>query len=482
LPTTGKPARSFFAPPPWDADSPERLALEDELPPDHLARLYDRLVDELDLGALRRSYAGRGSKPHCPKTLLKLLLYEHARGEFQPKKWHEHLRDSIAVRWLTQGLRVSLTSLYEFRDRVRPFLAEFHDQVVLAAVSEGHADGSRGALDGTTVAANASRHRLLNLEAVERRLAETPPESRRRRGNLREAGVALQAKLAANAKRRKDERKPPGRVRVALGDPEAPFGLDKLKTFRPLYNVQTMSDVGTDLVLAYATSASVGDAGWLPPMIERTVAATGRPLREVLVDSGYPSGEALAYCRDRDVTLLGPWNENSFTARKRAAKGGAAQQLPKERFDFDPSARTHRCPEGKTLSFHGRSRQQRADGSGFTIEVYRADASDCAACALKSSCTRKNATARTVRRQEHEELVEELKERMKRPESKEAYRLRGCAVERRFADAKEHRGLRRFSGRGLARADAQVGLTMLAHNLRVLDQLRERRRLGETAT
>jgi hypothetical protein len=34
---------------------------------------------------------------------------------------------------------------------------------------------------------------------------------------------------------------------VAIGDPEAPFGLDKLETYRPLYNIQTMSDVGTDL-------------------------------------------------------------------------------------------------------------------------------------------------------------------------------------------------------------------------------------------
>jgi hypothetical protein len=57
---------------------------------------------------------------------------------------------------------------------------------------------------------------------------------------------------AANSRRRKDKRKQDGKIRVAVGDPMAPFGLDKLKTYRPLYNVQAMSDVETDLVLAYS--------------------------------------------------------------------------------------------------------------------------------------------------------------------------------------------------------------------------------------
>ena len=48
------------------------------------------------------------------------------------------------------------------------------------------------------------------------------------------------------------------------------------------------------------------------------------------------------------------------------------------------------------------------------------------------------------------------------------------------ADLKEHRGLRRLSGRGQKRAEAQVGLTVLANNLVALDGLRRKR--GEEAT
>jgi Transposase DDE domain len=254
----------------------------------------------------------------------------------------------------------------------------------------------------------------------------------------------------------------------------APLGLDKLNTYRPLYNVQTMSDVATDLVLAYATTPTTVDNGQLLPMIVRTMAMTDQPLKDVLVDAGYPSGADLAECKKRGVIVYGPWNENSFTAQKRA-KGAEKNQIPKDRFIFHPSVPCYRCPEGKPLTYQERSKKQKADGTYFTIEIYQADPSDCAGCPLKAGCVRGRSGARTVRRQEHEDLIEELKDRMKQPQAKEKYRQRGRTVERRFADFKTHGGLQRFSGQTPERADTQVGLTVLAHNLQTLEKLRIKR-------
>jgi hypothetical protein len=61
---------------------------------------------------------------------------------------------------------------------------------------------------------------------------------------------------------------------------------------------------------------------------------------------------------------------------------------------------------------------------------------------------------------------------MKTPEGKALYGKRCCTIERRFADMKNFRGLQRISGRTLERAEAQVGLTILAHNLITLHKLR----------
>jgi hypothetical protein len=52
-------------------------------------------------------------------------------------------------------------------------------------------------------------------------------------------------------------------------------------------------------------------------------------------------------------------------------------------------------------------------------------------------------------------------------------------IELRYADAKEHRGLRRFSGRGLKRVRIEVGLWVLAHNLLVVQTARQRKAAEE---
>ncbi len=66
-----------------------------------------------------------------------------------------------------------------------------------------------------------------------------------------------------------------------------------------------------------------------------------------------------------------------------------------------------------------------------------------------------------------------MKDRMKTPEGKALYHQRSCTVERRFADLKRFRGAERFSGTTPQRAEAQIGLTILVHNLITLDKLRK---------
>jgi hypothetical protein len=91
---------------------------------------------------------------------------------------------------------------------------------------------------------------------------------------------------AANQRRSPSERRPPDKIVVSTGDPEAALGVDKDHVFRPLYTIQTIRDVDSPLILSYDVFARATDAGTLPPMLARTQQLTGRRLQEVLVDSG----------------------------------------------------------------------------------------------------------------------------------------------------------------------------------------------------
>jgi transposase len=537
-----------FAEPRWNCQSPEWLAIDRSLDEDDLARKIARLVDEeLDLDWLFSCYAGRGSLPHRPDLLLKMVLYEHQEGRPQPTQWFKDLKKNTSVQWLTFGIRACRSVLYEFHDRVQPFLGRFNRQVIRTAIAEKHTDASTAALDGTFVAANASRHRLLTLKTVEQRLeqldqeitkiaaaeaaqplpqavavtgadetietgvvaeaipaqleteqnqqrsatqgpstepaatddqprsfmAKTKRGKKRQRAQYRKAQEILRQRNQLNARRRKDKRKKSEQVRVAIGDPMAPYGRDKMKVYRPLYNVQTMTDVETDFVFAFSVTPTLSDSGHLVPMIDRMIEATGQPLKVALTDSGYPTGDDLAQCEARKVEVTAPWNENSFTAEKRA-QAGEDGPIRKDQFNWDPTISGYRCPQGRPLTYRERTTKQKANGDSVVLEIYQADPADCKECPLKARCVHGRSGARTVRRQPHEDLIDKMRDRMKTPEGEARYRQRGCTVERRFADMKSFRGAQRISGRTPERAEAQIGLTILAHNLITLDKLRTR--------
>ena len=159
---------------------------------------------------------------------------------------------------------------------------------------------------------------------------------KRQRAQYREAQKILNERNKSNARRRKDKRKKSEQVRVAIGDPMAPFGREKMKVYRPLYNVQTMTDVETDFVFAFSLTPTLSDSGHLVTMIDKMTAVTRQTLKKVLTDSGYPSGDDLAQCEARNVEVIAPWNENSFTAEKRG-KAGKDGPIRKDEFSWDPA-------------------------------------------------------------------------------------------------------------------------------------------------
>jgi transposase len=489
--------------PPWTQETPQWLAIETELPPDHLARHIAQVVEMLDLTALYQTYTGRGSAPHPPDVLLKVVLYEMRCGRHRPAQWAHDQMDSLAVRWLTRGLCVARSRWYAFRERVGPLLDHWHQQVVQLAMTHGLTDAARAALDGSTVAAQASRYRLLNAATLEKRLAvleqalardaappsaagetapapvggapawlaPTPQGRRRQHRQYQRSRTALRHRHAQNQQRRTDTRQPPEKVVLSPGDPEAPLGLDKCKVYRPLYNVQWARDLDSPLILAADVFAQPTDAGTLGPMLRRQEAATGRLPQTYLTDAGYATALDLALCAQWGVTLYAPYQENAFSAAKRATR--PPKQRPKSAFLWLPTVQTSQCPGGHQLVPAGRERKRLAGGQRLEVTTYRCAPAHCLACPQHAACVKNPQKGRTIKRHEHEALVEALRARMATAEARALYKLRCQTVELGFADVKEHRELRRFSGKGQGRARTEIGLTVLVHNgLIVLHALR----------
>lgn len=477
-----------FAPTPWTEESQEWQALDERLPADHLARRIDRAVEMLDLDSLFDSYLGVGKKALRPDLLLKMVLYEMQSNRPSPAQWARDVRESDPVRWLLFGMEPSRARLYDFRDRIAPFLLEWNAQVLQVAIEKNMTPARRVALDSSSVAAHASRRQLLNEERLQKRhaaiesaleglargktvtdkpgwLAKTECGLREQKRRYERAAEVLRERQAANAQRPSSKRKPAEKILVSPTDPEAVLARDKLNVFRPLYSPQLLRDLDSPLIFAYDVLMQNNENGVLEPMVERMTDNTGCKPEEVFVDSGYVSVHHLAFCNQAGITLYGPCQENDYSVQNgKKTQGNQHTDLPKSAFRWLEEEQTYQCPEGHRLRFTKTQTQARADYT-ITLALYTCPPEHCLACPRQQACTRTPNKGRAVSRMENEDLVDALRARMQTDEAKRLYKLRSQTVELNYADMKEHRGLRRFHGRGPCRVTAEVGLLVLAHNM-----------------
>lgn len=459
------------------------------LAPDHVARVVERQVNQLDRTPLDAAYRGVGRAAYDPVPLLKMALYQSLKGHHSPAIWHEEAKLNEAMQWLGRGYQPGRRTWYEFRDRMGKVVEQLHEQVVQLAVAQGLVDATVGAQDGTFIAACASRHRMVNREQLRKRqellasvivssvdqaegLPKWVPATEWGRLDLAErmraAKEILEQRIAENAGKSGDRRKDPEKILVSLTDPIAPMGRDKLKVYRPLYTVQVVVEPGSHLILSYDCLAAVCDAGTLAPMIDKTQRIVGRRLRTMLADGGYCSILDLRDAVERDIDLLSPPAPNGSSNKRKTVNGEA--QIPRDEFCYDAASNTYTCPAGNSMSYKERYRANRSGGRTLYQYRYQASASDCQACSLAARCLA-GGKARTIRRMEGEELMEAQRIKMARDDVKAQYAQRGQTVERIFGDAKGNRGHTRFHGRGLSRARTETGLLILAQNLQTFDRL-----------
>ncbi len=145
---------------------------------------------------------------------------------------------------------------------------------------------------------------------------------------------------------------------------------------------------------------------------------------------------------------------DSRPGQKQAAK---ARPIGKDQFPWVPEQNMYRCPEGHPMPWIGHQKRRQSDGQVNVMHSHRCSPQHCRACPRQAACSTNPNRGRSVKRSEHEALVEAHRARMATAEAKSLYRLRGQTVELGFADFKQHRSLRQFSGRGPIAPNAKSG-------------------------
>jgi transposase len=198
---------SHFRPIDRDIDYLLPPSVQDWLPEGHLARYVVEVVEGLDLRELEQAYAGRGSAPYHPATLLSLLIYGYATGCFSSRKIERATYDSLAFRYIACNRHPDHDTLSSFRRRFRKEFEALFVEVLEVARENQLSRFGTVSLDGTKIHANASRHSALSYghaEAIEAQLKAEVQELLALAEEADGANVPDGMSLPAELKRRED--------------------------------------------------------------------------------------------------------------------------------------------------------------------------------------------------------------------------------------------------------------------------------------
>ncbi len=333
-------------------------SVDEWLPQNHLARFVVEVIDQLDLSELTRQYAGRGSDAYHPAMLLGLLVYGYATGLHSSRKIERACHDSVAFRFIAANTQPDHDSIATFRRRFLPQIEALFVQVLMLAREMKCLKLGTIALDGTKIAANASKHSALSWEHANRieaqlreevqlllKLAEdsdsrpvndgldVPAEIARREQRLaalaqakdkikqrvaerhavesqaHEAKCAKrQAQREAGKKPRGPDPEPPSSEprpgdQVNLTDEESRIMPTSGGGFEQSYNAQAAVDTATMLVITAHVTQAPNDKREIAPVLDKVQAlpqALGI-ISSLLADTGYFSQANVQACLGHEI-------------------------------------------------------------------------------------------------------------------------------------------------------------------------------------
>ena len=423
---------------------------------DDMAHFILEAVDMVDLVQFRTNERGCGSQQFPPRMMLALLIYCYSHGIFSSRRIEAATHYHLSVRYLAGNMHPDHDTICKFRRENFAAIAGCFLRVLELAKELGLLRVGTVAIDGTRVAANASKHRnvgyaragelieqlrldiadlLQKAEAADLRPQEKEalPQALARREALLEKLTAARAAIEQRARERAQSQMPAyeakvqaqaqrrhgGRVaqppsaqpepdeQINLTDPESRLmRKSRNEAFQQSYNAQAaVCAEGSQLIVGVHVTQSASDKSQLEPSLAAIPAALNSPTR-VLVDNGYLNIEAIGRVMDRGVEVY-------------CACAAEAAQVQR-RYDFRPPEQRSESPRPVT-----------------------------------------------------DERIRAMQEKLASQEGRAIYRRRQASVEPVFGIIKRVLGFRQFLLRGHVKVSGEWQLVALAYNCKRLCRLRK---------
>jgi transposase len=505
---------------------------DEKIPADHLVRVVNEAVEQIDLSSLLAQYPGGGRSSYHPKMLLKVLVYGYAEKIYSSRRIAKALRENIYFMWISGESTPDFRTINDFRgSRMKGVIDEVFSAVLEHLIAAGHVKLEHYFLDGTKIEADANKHKVVwakkrenyhrrvqkqikdllnhieevnqaeqdgygdedleelggngqtevNSELLQKKIDELNKKLRERLQNkkdsrpVRKVLKKLEGDCLVRLKKYEQQAQTlKGRSSYARTDPDA--SSMRMKEDRgaekpwpkPAYNVQ----IGTEgqFVVGFSVHGRAGDTSCLIPHLENLRIHLGHLPKNVITDAGYGSEENYAYVEEHKLGNYLKYNNfYQDTHHFRKPELLRKRQFRAENFTYDRDQDEFICPAKQRLQFQFVSRY--TSDNGYVTDRRLYECHTCSQCPLKPECTKAKGN-RKVRISFR--LLDYHRQARGNLTSETGQRLRArrsTEVEPVFGIIKQNMGFRRFHLRGLEKVKTEWGLVSIAHNMKKLAAL-----------
>lgn len=485
------------------------------------------LVDSIPEEAFHSFVHYTGCPSYHPRMMLKIILCGYTQSTFSGRKIEDLTKDSIRMMWLAQGYEPSYRTINRFRvhpdmkELIRQCFVQFRCQLV----KEKLIDQEAIFIDGTKIEANANKFTFVWKKAVEKHHKNLVEKSNQLYNELLEKQIIPELKReeeeqlsieeltqivekleevvedftqkidhtndVAMRKELRSERKTPKQIVKQVYDwiarkqkYEQDFEIfgsrnsysktDKDATFMRMkddymkngqlkagYNLQVATE--GQFTLAYGIFPNPTDTKTLIPFLDQIQNQFFSLPEHIVADAGYGSEQNYDdILSKRNRTPLITYG-HYLNEQKKKYKN---DPFKTSNWAYDEESDTYTCPNQQPVRFKYHS--VRTDKSGFerTFKVYECE--DCTGCPLRKNCTKaqEGKNRQLMINEKWEQQKEYVRTKLSDEETAAIYRQRKMDVEPVFGFLKANLGFTRFSVRGKSKAENEIGLALMAVNIR----------------
>ena len=434
---------------------------------------YVELLDMRELGFTKSALNSSDGQPaYHPRLLLKIYIYGYLNKIRSSRKLETEIKRNIEMMWLCSNLKPSYKTIANFRKENNNPLKKVFREFVLLCKDLNLITGDLIAIDGAFLRANASKNQLIikknaqkhlkkideKIEEYLRKLEFTDKEEKKEKlikplptnnlPKMRERKAKLNKDLAILEEL--------GVTQYNRTDPDAKIMIKPAHNLIA-YNSQIAVDSKFKFIIATDVSSRGNDMQELYNMAKASQEIIDDKSIPIVADSGYYSAKELKKCHDDNIDVIVPIPNKEKYKKEEGL-------FSKINFLYEENHDRYLCPNNQYL--YATPTLYKGDGKLFNL--YRISRTICRVCPLKNRCIPNKTTNKTIKRWEHQNIIEQHIIKMKTDKSKKAIKQRGSLAEHPFGTIKQTLGWSHFLVRGIEKVSGENALIMFTYNFRRL--------------